>query len=317
MPLPRPADPLLTVVIPALDEADAIDPLLTRLRPALAATGVRWEVVLVDDGSRDATRARWRECMATDPRLGLVGLTRTFGKEAALLAGLAQARGDAVVPIDADLQDPPELIHAFLARWRDGYDVVYGLRTARADPAWKRLTARWYYRLLRRLAVIDIPAEAGDFRLLDRTAVDDLLRLPECDRYTKGLSAWIGRRQCPVPYERPPRVAGRPRQSLPRLIDLAIAGIAGFTASPLRLLFYLGSLVSAAALLYGATWLVLFLAGTVPSVPGYPSLLCFILLFGGLNLAALGLLGEYLARIHREVKRRPAYLIEELAQARP
>jgi len=308
----RPENPLLSVIIPVHNEQEAIDAMAARLLPALEQCGCRWEVLLVDDGSTDGTRDRWRMHMAGDPRLGLVGLTRNFGKESALLAGYAQARGDAVVPMDADLQDPPEIIPTFLARWREGFDVVYGLRMTRDDPLWKRLTARWYYRILNRIAQVEIPENAGDFRLLDRAAVDDMLKLREHDRYTKGLSAWIGRRQCPVPYHRPARQVGTTQQPLSKLVDLAIEGITGFTAAPLRLLFYFGSAVSVLASGYGILWLGLHVLGKTPSIPGYPSLLCFILLFGGLNLAALGLIGEYLARIYREVKSRPAYLIEVL-----
>ena len=316
--MPRSTDkPRITVIIPAHDEEANLDRLLQRLRTALEPTGCPLELLLVDDGSTDGTAERWRRLRETDPRLALVRLARNFGKEAALLAGFRHATGDVVVPVDADLQDPPELIPELLVRWREGWDVVYGVRRSRSDPLWKRASAACYHRLLGYLATVPIPVDAGDFRLLDRSSVDALLALPESDRYTKGLYAWIGGRQCAVAYDRPPRADGEPSQGLGRLLSLALDGITGFTESPLRALLWTGLAICLCAAAYGTTWLTLYITGTRPSVPGYPSLLLFILFFGGLNLAALGVIGEYLARIYREVKRRPPYLVAEALSASP
>ncbi len=303
----RPARPLISVVIPALDEAEGLDRLHRELSSALDALACPWEAILIDDGSRDATCAVWRGLMARDRRLGLVSLTRSFGKEAALVAGFARSRGDVVVPLDADLQDPPAVIGEFLARWRAGYDVVYGVRRSRCDPLWKRWSAAAYYRLIGRLADVEIPVGAGDFRLIDRAAIDDLMRLPESCRYTKGLFAWVGRSSCAVAYDRPARAVGEAKQDLGKLIGLAIDGITGFSPAPLHGLLWLGAASSIGAVVYAASLLLHRLAGGA-TVPGYASTVCLILFFGGLNMAGIGLIGEYLARIYREVKRRPLYL---------
>ncbi|HYE08119.1 MAG TPA: glycosyltransferase family 2 protein [Planctomycetota bacterium] len=303
----RPARPLISVVIPALDEADGLERLHRELGAALETLACPWEVILVDDGSRDATAQVWRGLMARDRRLGLVSLTRNFGKEAALVAGFARSRGDVVVPLDADLQDPPAVIGEFLARWRAGYDVVYGVRRSRRDPLWKRCAAAAYYRLIGRLADVEIPRGAGDFRLIDRAAIDDLMRLPETCRYTKGLFAWVGRSSCAVAYDRPARAAGAPKQHLGKLVTLAIDGITGFSPAPLHGLLWLGAVACLGAVGYAAFLVIHRLTGGA-TVPGYASTLCLILFFGGLNMAGIGLIGEYVARIYREVKRRPLYL---------
>lgn len=306
----RPIHPLITILIPAYNERPSLHALYERLTAVLTLTACPYELVLIDDGSTDGSAEAWTDLRQRDERLGLVRLTRNFGKEAALLAGFRHAQGDVVIPVDADLQDPPEVIPEFINRWRDGFDIVYGVRQERKDPTWKRLAALNYYRLLGGFSTIRIPADAGDFRLLDRTSVQRLISLPEADRYTKGLYTWIGGRQCAVPYHRPARQHGEAQQSLGKLLSLALDGLTGFTESPLRVLLYSGILVCFAAGLYGLIWLIFYLGGWSSSIPGYPSLLLFILFFGGLNLAALGIIGEYLARIYREVKRRPPYLID-------
>jgi glycosyltransferase involved in cell wall biosynthesis len=297
------ARPLITVVVAARDEEAALPLTLPRIRAELDRTGCPWEVLLVDDGSRDRTVAIWRGLMAEDPRLGLVRFTRPFGKEAALMAGLAHARGGVVIPMDADLQDPPELIHRFLELWRQGWDMPYGLRCDRAESRTKRWCAWLYYRGLNALSPLEIPLDAGDFRLLDRAVVDDLLRLPEAERYTKGLYAWVGRASCPVPYDRPARVAGPVRMTWGRLAELALEGVVGFVPAPLRLLCWVGlTLILAAVGLLG--WSLLH-RGAVPSLE------ILLLFLGGMQLTALGLVAEYLARILREVRRRPPYLVAE------
>jgi glycosyltransferase involved in cell wall biosynthesis len=302
--------PLITILVPALNEQASLQALYDRLTAVLSSTGCPYEIVLIDDGSTDGSAESWLAMRQHDQRLALVRLTRNFGKEAALLAGFRHAQGDVVIPIDADLQDPPEVIPEFIRRWREGYDIVYGVRQERDDPTWKRIAAQNYYRLLGSFSTLRIPADAGDFRLLDRTSVQRLISLPEADRYTKGLYTWIGGRQCAVPYHRPARQHGDAQQSLGKLLSLALDGLTGFTESPLRVLLWSGILVCLGAGLYGLAWLIVYLGGWSSSIPGYPSLLLFILFFGGLNLAALGVIGEYLARIYREVKRRPPYLID-------
>lgn len=306
----RPILPLITILVPALNERTNLQPLYDRLTAVLSATGCPYELVLIDDGSTDGSAEAWLTLRQQDHRLALVRLTRNFGKEAALLAGFRHARGDVVIPVDADLQDPPEMIPEFISRWREGFDIVYGVRQQRDDPTWKRIATQNYYRLLGGFSTLRIPADAGDFRLLDRTSVQRLISLPEADRYTKGLYTWIGGRQCAVPYHRPARHHGEAQQSLGKLLSLALDGLTGFTESPLRVLLWSGILICLGAGLYGLTWLIVYLGGWSNSIPGYPSLLLFILFFGGLNLAALGVIGEYLARIYREVKRRPPYLID-------
>jgi glycosyltransferase involved in cell wall biosynthesis len=297
---------LITVVVAARDEEAALPPTLPCIRTELDVTGCPWEVLLVDDGSRDRTVSIWRGLMAGDPRLGLVRFTRPFGKEAALMAGLA--RGGVVIPMDADLQDPPALIHRFLERWRQGWDMPYGLRCDRAESRTKRWCAWLYYRGLNALSSLKIPLDAGDFRLLDRAVVDDLLRLPEAERYTKGLYAWVGRASYPVPYDRPARVAGPVRMTWGRLAELALEGVVGFVPAPLRLLCWVGlTLILAAVGLLG--WSLLH-RGAVPSLE------ILLLFLGGmqlvaLGLVALGLVAEYLARILREVRRRLPYLVPE------
>lgn len=306
----RPILPLVTILVPAFNERASLDALYDRLTKVMSSTGCPYELVLIDDGSTDGSAEAWLALRQHDHHLALVRLTRNFGKEAALLAGFRHARGDVVIPVDADLQDPPEVIPEFLRHWRDGFDVVYGVRQERDDPTWKRIATQNYYRLLGGFSTLRIPADAGDFRLLDRISVQRLLSLPEADRYTKGLYTWIGGRQCAVPYHRPARQHGEAQQSLGKLLTLALDGLTGFTESPLRVLLWAGILTCFGAGLYGVAWLVVYLLGWSDSIPGYPSLLLFILFFGGLNLAALGVIGEYMARIYREVKRRPPYLVE-------
>lgn len=311
----RPQYPSISIILPAHNEEEVLPLTYRRLADALNATGCPWEVLLIDDGSSDRTVPMWRELMATDGHLGLVAFTRNYGKENALLAGFRHSRGRVVVPVDADLQDPPEVIAEFLVKWREGYDMVYGVRRRRDDPLAKRLAARIHYRLLHATSPIRIPAEAGDFRLLDRTVVEDLLRLPERDRYHKGLYAWVGRRSCPVEYDRPARAAGQARMNFNKLFSLAIDGITSFSEAPLRILLWGGLLACGMAGAYGLYLLtiVLILHQTTP--PGYPTLLVFILFFGGIQMVALGMIGEYQARIYREVKQRPAYLIAEQVEA--
>ncbi len=300
---------VLSVVVPVYNEAAGLGALFARLRPVLEGLGLRYEVICVNDGSSDATLAVLLEQRRHWPALKVVELTRNFGKEAALSAGLAQARGAAVVPMDADLQDPPELLPALVARWRAGYEVVYATRRSRRGEGWlKRVTAEGFYWVLARLADCPIPRDTGDFRLLDRRVVEVLCRLPERTRFLKGLFAWVGFRQTAVAYDRPARQAGASRWSWWRLWNFALDGLTSFSSLPLRVWSYVGLGVSAAAFLY-AGWLIgrTLLYGI--DVPGYASLMVVVLFLGGVQLLSLGVLGEYLGRVFVEVKGRPLYLI--------
>lgn len=308
---PQPSKPLflLSVVVPAYNEEAVLGAFYERLRSVLDGLGVRREIVFVNDGSNDATLALIRELQRHDASVALVDLSRNFGKEAALTAGLDHARGDAVVVIDADLQDPPELIRQLLEKWRDGYDVVYAVRSSRNGESWlKKLTAYGFYRVMSSVGPIAIPHDTGDFRLLSRRAVTALGTLHERHRFMKGLFAWIGYRQIGIPYERDPRHAGCSKWSYWKLWNFALEGVSSFTTFPLRLSTYIGFLTACGAFLYGLTIIWSTLLHGSP-VPGYPSLLVVILFLGGIQLMSLGVIGEYLGRSFDEAKQRPLYLV--------
>lgn len=298
----------LSVVIPMHNEAPAIAGLFAALDPVLASIGCAVELICVDDGSTDRTVAVLRDLQQTH-RLRVVVLSRNFGKEAAMMAGLAHARGEAAVIIDADLQDPPDLIPAFLAEWRSGSDVVFGIRTSRADDsAFKRWSAQRFYRLFNRFATTRIPEDAGDFRLLDRKVIDAMLALPERNRFTKGLFAWVGFRQKGVPFERPRRVAGITSWSNARLIGLAVDGITSFSVLPLRLASALGAGISILGIGFALFLAIRTIVAGV-DVPGYASLMVGLLVLSGAQLLCLGVIGEYLGRLYIEAKQRPLYVV--------
>lgn len=304
--------PTLSIVAPCYNEAAAIGAFFRRMREELDKLGVTWEIVCVNDGSRDDTLARLVAEARRDPRVKVVDFTRNFGKEAALTAGLETARGRAVVPIDVDLQDPPELIGEMLARWRAGFDVVYATRAARdSDTFMKRLTARLFYRLYNRLTTVAIPPNAGDFRLMDRRVVEAIKQLPERNRFMKGLFAWPGFRQTEVTYERRPREQGDTKFSYWRLWNFALDGLTSFSTVPLRVWTYLGGVVALLAFLYAAFLVVRTLIYGI-DVPGYASLMVVMLFLGGVQLVSLGIIGEYLGRTYDEVKRRPIYLVDRV-----
>ena len=309
---PRENEPIeLSLVVPMYNEVAVLDALFARLIPAAEAVTSSYEVVCVDDGSTDGTLARLCAIHLVNRRIKLVALSRNFGKEAALSAGLDFARGGAVIPIDADLQDPPELIAELIAAWRQGYQVVLARRIGRAgDSLPKRLTAHLFYRFINRLSEVPIPADVGDFRLLDRRVVEALRRMPERMRFMKGLFAWAGFRQTTIDYRRPARAAGQSKWSYWRLWNLALGGLTSFSTAPLRVWSYIG--LTTAAL--GVAYLGYILARTLlegADVPGYASLICILLLSSGLNMVGLGILGEYLGRVFMEVKQRPLYLVAE------
>jgi glycosyltransferase involved in cell wall biosynthesis len=305
--------PELSIIIPVKDEEEAIAPCVERVKAALASSDVgdRYEILFVDDGSSDGTLEVIRRLNASDKQVRAISLSRNFGKEAALSAGLDHARGRAVVPLDVDLQDPPEILPAMIAKWRDGFEIVYGVRNNRdTDSLPKRLTADLYYRAHNLLTHDKIPEHAGDFRLLDRKVVDVISAMPERNRFMKGLFAWAGFRQASVSYVREPRRVGQSKFNYWKLWTFALDGITSASTVPLRMWSYIGASVALLALGY-AVFVVIrtFLFGT--DVPGYASLMVAVLFLGGLQLLSLGVLGEYVGRILIETKARPLYVIRE------
>lgn len=306
----------LSLLVPVKDEEAALPRFVDRVVPVLDALRiddmpVPWEILFVDDGSSDRTLAAILLAHANDPRIVGISLSRNFGKEAALSAGLDHARGDAVIPIDVDLQDPPEVIGAMLEKWREGFEVVYGVRRDRAaDSLPKRLTADLYYRAHNRLSHDKIPEHAGDFRLLDRKVVDVIRKLPERNRFMKGLFAWSGFNQTAVEYDRSERQHGATKFNYWKLWTLAIDGITSASTVPLRVWSYLGGLIALVALFF-ALLIVVRTALYGVDVRGYASMMVAILFFGGLQLLSLGILGEYVGRVLIEVKQRPIYVIRQ------
>ena len=307
----------LSLIVPVKDEEAAVGaflgrvvPILDRLLPS-GGGAIGWEILFVDDGSGDATLPLIHAANRRDGRVRAVSLSRNFGKEAALSAGLDFARGRAVVPIDVDLQDPPEVIGDMLAKWREGYEVVYGVRRdRRADSLPKRLTADLYYRAHNYLSDDKIPEHAGDFRLLDRAVVDVIRAMPERNRFMKGLFAWSGFRQAAVEYERAPRRVGETKFRYWKLWTLAVDGITSASTMPLRVWSYVGVVIALLGLLYAAFLVVRTMLFGI-SLPGYASLMVAVLFFGGLQLISLGVLGEYVGRILVEAKQRPIYVVRQ------
>ena len=305
----------LSLIIPVKDEETAVGPCLARVIPVLEAmpdpAARSFEILFVDDGSTDMTLDVIRKAHAADPRIRCISLSRNFGKEAALTAGLDAARGMAVVPLDVDLQDPPEALPRMIAQWRQGFDVVYGVRDNReSDSLPKRITADFYYRAHNWLSNDKIPEHAGDFRLLDRRVVDVIRRMPERNRFMKGLFAWAGFKQSAVSYHREERTVGKTKFNYWKLWTLAIDGITSASTAPLRIWSYLGALVALGALGFSGFIVVRTLVTGV-DVPGYASLMVAILFLGGLQLLSLGILGEYVGRILTETKGRPLYVVRE------
>lgn len=309
--------PLLSLVVPFYNESEALHVFFARVVPILESIPrTRFEIVCVNDGSADDTLAKLVGMSRRDPRIRVIDLTRNFGKEAALTAGIDEAAGDAVIPIDADLQDPPELIPTLVQRWRHGAEVVLAQRASRAtDSLLKRITAGAYYRVHNRLSDLKIPENVGDFRLMDRAVVNALKQLPERHRFMKGLFAWVGFNTVIVQYERAPRSAGKSKFSGWRLWNLALEGITSFSSVPLRSWTYLGSFIAMLAFCYGMFIIARTLILGV-DVPGYASVLSLLLFFGGLQLIGLGVVGEYIGRIYDESKGRPIYLIKRRYQER-
>ncbi len=305
--------PTLTIIVPVKDEEDGIAPFVARVGPILDAvpTVDQWEILFIDDGSLDATMAAILVANQREPRVRAISLSRNFGKEAALSAGLDHAQGQAVIPIDVDLQDPPEVIGEMVAKWRDGFEVVYGVRRNReSDSLPKRLTADLYYRAHNWLSADKIPEHAGDFRLLDRKVVDVICRMPERNRFMKGLFAWSGFRQAAVEYDRVERTIGTTKFRYWKLWTLALDGITSASTVPLRVWSYVGGVIALLSLVYAAYVAIHTLVSGV-DVPGYASMMVAILFFGGLQLLSLGILGEYVGRILTETKQRPIYVVRD------
>ena len=300
-----------SLVVPVYNEEGSLDELSRRLGLVLDRLGGRGEVIFVDDGSSDRSYELMLAARERDDRFKIIRLSRNFGHEVATTAGVDMARGDAIVIMDADLQDPPEVVEEMVARWREGVDVVYTIRDERPGETWfKRRTAVSFYRLFHRLAGIGVPLDAGDFRLVDRRAADAFRSMRESNRYVRGMFGWIGFRQEGVHYTRAERFAGETKYSLRKLLRLAIDGIVSFSSAPLRVALNVGFFVSMLSFLLGVSFLIWKLVGFY-SVPGLASIAVYISFLGGIQLLILGVIGEYIARIHDEVKRRPLYLVSD------
>jgi glycosyltransferase involved in cell wall biosynthesis len=314
--MPQPTGPTLSVVVPLYNEEEVIVQFHARLSAVMDGLGTTWEVIYVNDGSQDRSLSIIEGIRAGNDHVAVLNLSRNFGKEIAMTAGLDHARGEAVIVIDADLQDPPEVIPALVAGWREGFDIVYAQRRVReGETATKRATAELFYRLMQHVGGrVKIPRNTGDFRLMSRRSVDALLKLREQHRFMKGLFAWVGFPAKAVPYDRAPRAAGTTKWNYWKLWNLAIEGITSFTVAPLKIATYIGLVSAVFALLFGAQIVIRTLIFGNP-VPGYPSVMAVVLFFSGVQLMTLGVIGEYLGRVFNEVKGRPLYLVERYLPA--
>ena len=302
----------LSAVIPLYNEELNVGDLLQRLEQLFIHLDISYEIVCVNDGSRDSTLERLIRNHQSNPAIKVVNLSRNFGKEIALTAGIDYSEGDAVIPIDADLQDPPEVIESLIAKWLEGYDVVYAVRRSRQGESWlKRFTANAFYQVIGRMSALEIPRNTGDFRLLDRRVVEKLKLIPERTRFMKGLFSWVGFKQTAIYYDRAPRHKGQTKWNYWRLWNFAIDGITSFSQMPLKVWSYVGLVLAVFSLLYAAFLVVRTLVlGT--DVPGYASLMVVLLSLGGIQILTLGILGEYLGRVYEEVKQRPLYLVRDI-----
>ncbi|MDJ0648531.1 MAG: glycosyltransferase family 2 protein [Xenococcaceae cyanobacterium MO_188.B19] len=301
----------ISVVVPLYNEEENIDYLFTRLLSVLDKLETSYEIVCVNDGSKDNTLKQLIAHHNQNPLIKVINLSRNFGKEIALTAGIDYANGAAIIPIDADLQDPPELIEELVAKWREGYDVVYATRRSRQGETWlKRFTANGFYKTIGKMTSVAIPANTGDFRLLDRKVVEAIKKIPERTRFMKGLFAWVGYKQTSVMFDREPRAAGTTTWNYWKLWNFAIDGITSFSFVPLKIWSYMGLFISFISLLYASFLIIRTLIFGI-DVPGYASLMVAVLFFGGVQLITLGVIGEYLGRVYEEVKGRPLYLVRE------
>lgn len=303
----------LSIVVPCYNEQSVLPELHSRLVVVLEGIeGIRFEIIYTDDGSQDQTPEILRQLHASDERVRVVSLSRNFGHQMAVSAGLEHATGEAVVIIDADLQDPPEVIPEMLARWRDGYQVVYGMRARRTgETTFKLWTAKLFYRLLNVLSETEIPLDVGDFRLLDRKVVDVLLAMPERDRFLRGMISWIGFKQIAVIYDRAPRSAGESKYSMTKMLRFAVDSVISFSLAPLRLAIWIG-FGAIAASFAGIIYALIVRLYTTDWVRGWASIFTAVLFLGGIQLITLGIVGEYVGRIYAEVKLRPLYVVSNL-----
>jgi glycosyltransferase involved in cell wall biosynthesis len=307
---------LISIVVAFYNEEKAIESFFAEMDRVAATLDCDVEYVCVNDGSRDNTLALLQAELGRGRRMRIVNFARNFGKEAAMTAGIAEAKGDAVVVIDADLQDPPSLIAAFIAKWREGFDVVYGVRASReADSLFKRATAGAFYRIFNAIASVPIPHDAGDFRLMDRRVVNALLSLPERNRFMKGLFAWVGFRQTGVEFVREARVAGETSWNFIRLWNFAVDGLTSFSIVPLRMASWFGGMISLLGFAY-ALYLVVRTMVYGVDVPGYASIVVIVLFLGGVQLLCIGLIGEYLGRLYIEAKGRPLYIVADVFESK-
>lgn len=304
--------PTYSFVIPVHDEQDTLPELERQLTALMEKLDGLAEVIVVNDGSQDASYAMMIALHERDPRFKVIDLSRNFGHQVAITVGLDYAAGDAVVIMDADLQDPPEVVLQMAARWREGYDIVYGIRDVRAEDTWfKRASARAFYRLLRRVSDVEIPSDVGDFRLVDRKVVAAMRRLPERARYLRGMFSWVGFKQVGVPYVRARRFAGRTKYPLRKMIRLATDALISFSGAPLKLALTAGFIVSVLAFIAVVAAVIVKITGAF-TVPGWASIVAGVSFLGGVQLLVMGAMGEYVARIYEEVKRRPLYLVNEM-----
>ncbi len=309
--------PRFSIIAPVYNEVEVLPELYRRVQEVMDGLGEPWELVLVDDGSTDGSTERIRELAAADRRVRPVIFARNFGHQIAVTAGLDYSRGEAVVIIDADLQDPPEVIPDLIAKWREGYEVVYATRVEREGEGWfKKTTAALFYRLIRRITEVDIPMDTGDFRLLDRKVVEALKRMRERHRFLRGMSAWVGFRQTGVPYKRAPRFAGQTKYPFRKMLRFALDAITGFSYFPLQIATYLGFLCAGVSALAIPVVIALRLAGS-QAFFGQASTLIAVLFLGGVQLISLGILGEYIGRLYDEVKGRPLYVVREAPEDVP
>lgn len=300
-----------SLVIPVYNEQAVLPLLVRRIKGLLDELDGASEAIFVDDGSRDASAMYLRELAASDPRFRLIELSRNFGHQIAITAGMDAAVGGAVIVMDADLQDPPEVVFAMIAKWKEGYEVVYARRARReGETRFKRVTANLYYRLLETMTSVPIPRDVGDFRLVGRKALDTFRQMPEHDRFVRGMFAWMGFRQTAVEFERPPRAAGETKYPLRKMAKLAVHGVISFSEKPLRMALWAGVSVSALAALLGIVAIIAWLSDLV--VQGWTSTVVIVSFLSGINLFMLGVVGLYVGSIHAEIKRRPLYVIDRL-----
>lgn len=304
--------PVISVVVPVYNEEEVLPELYKRTHKVLDEVGDPWELILVDDGSRDRSAEIIGDLNRQDPRVKGISFSRNFGFQEAVTAGLVHACGDAVVLADADLQDPPEVIPQLIARWREGNDVVYGIRANRQGETWfKKSTAKIFYRTIHRITSVDIPLDTGDFRLMDRRVVDAILRMPERNRFLRGMVPWVGFKQSGLTYERQARFAGESKfRSVRQMLPFALDAITSFSYFPLQLATYLGFFIAAISLIAIVVVILLRLFGQHQELTGQATTLVAVLFLGGVQLISLGIIGEYLGRIYDEVKGRPLYLVD-------